>query len=1219
MDKNIMEVNGLKRVILIDSYLPNVFSEIRVDGHTNITGRNGLGKTSFLRLLPIFYGENPGGHVKRDEGGNKGFAEYYLPRLGSYIVFEYLTHSGVKTVVFTSVATSDAKYRQIFIDAELDLSLFVNDQSGDPLPASSLISRITEKGYPYLPAKTNKEYREIMLESGRSQYSMAKRGKTLSNLTPLLSSMFKKEANFEDLAIVIQEWCQEPLDNDSKRNLENFTINKSDIESWLLDFDAISKMGELEAKTDLLAKSREKLSDILTDLSAIRLVAKGHENDNRHQIQTLQEEVNQLLNELIIEDNRWVTASTLLADNVLSTDKKFDTHNRALKNIESEFSHYQNEGVPTYKAEIDLIKTKENELDRKSDALRRAKANVSSIETVIAQERTKIESDSSQENDAIATAESMLNMSYLNEIEKLNAFQGDAVNQFDEQTQLGRDDRQSILNDKQKAVITIQTESQIITAAKETLAAQAGALKAQGEAQEEKDILEMTIKDKLQHIEKLKLDFKAKDDDLDFLEGESKRINMELARLIKHRDGEAGTLFNFLNEHVSQWRSSIGKVVREEVLFTKGLSPSIVPPNTSLFGVELDLNALSDSTVTTETLHVQIALLDEQLKNIELEKKAVNAALTQAESTLKSETDELNKVLNVKLNKLTRDLTHLKESYNRLSRQVDLEKEDFQKKLLINLEVATHELKEVKNGLSEYLIERDSERKTLEASYKQRSSLLKKQHDATLAKFTEKRKEAVVSKVKELSELDKSLQDSLKGKGIDPTTITSLEKDIENIKRAIAEARKKEGIYTAYLAFMNDEYVGLEAMRQQLAVLTQEVIAMKKLQAEAIATHNDLVAQLRQKQRDNEDKIVALDSDSKKIRSAILTDDSLNTVGVIVEQSDIDKWKQNKIAVLVNEYAKISSELHDCKREVVSLVTDFSAGFTRFSGSICYNYWSEHISPEGRDQIVLATAIAHYYESGEHKEQLGSVTQRLQLLSGIDIYRRHIEMFESRVRDFNRKLNNHIGESMAFNAISDIQVSVEFSPNKLDHWTDIKDVSTNYQAWCRDESRRSSPDKGLVDSLRNFAYRMPSGVIATHSSDLWQQIRFSIDLIENGNKKRIDTEHGLKNPSSNGLSYLILIVVFLGFIDMQRPDKTISLAWSLDELGNIDEENTQALLALLTERNVFLISACPHVSYTMQSNFNHRYRFDRKNNRGVIIDLSRSLGGINPFTRKEVM
>jgi ABC-type cobalamin/Fe3+-siderophores transport system ATPase subunit len=54
-----MNKYGLKRVVLVDSYLSGVISHLKIDGHTNITGRNGYGKTrgvfknlcQFLKLM----------------------------------------------------------------------------------------------------------------------------------------------------------------------------------------------------------------------------------------------------------------------------------------------------------------------------------------------------------------------------------------------------------------------------------------------------------------------------------------------------------------------------------------------------------------------------------------------------------------------------------------------------------------------------------------------------------------------------------------------------------------------------------------------------------------------------------------------------------------------------------------------------------------------------------------------------------------------------------------------------------------------------------------------------------------------------------------------------------------------------------------------------------------------------------------------------------------
>ncbi len=79
----------LLRLILIDSYSPGRVVEFPMEGGAVLTGRNGRGKTTLLQLVPIFYGENPT-RIVGTETNRLDFNGYYLPRLTSYIVFEYL-------------------------------------------------------------------------------------------------------------------------------------------------------------------------------------------------------------------------------------------------------------------------------------------------------------------------------------------------------------------------------------------------------------------------------------------------------------------------------------------------------------------------------------------------------------------------------------------------------------------------------------------------------------------------------------------------------------------------------------------------------------------------------------------------------------------------------------------------------------------------------------------------------------------------------------------------------------------------------------------------------------------------------------------------------------------------------------------------------------------------------------------------------------------------
>ena len=49
----------LLRLILIDSYARGKTVEVDVGGHVAITGENASGKTTLLRLFPLFFGEAP--------------------------------------------------------------------------------------------------------------------------------------------------------------------------------------------------------------------------------------------------------------------------------------------------------------------------------------------------------------------------------------------------------------------------------------------------------------------------------------------------------------------------------------------------------------------------------------------------------------------------------------------------------------------------------------------------------------------------------------------------------------------------------------------------------------------------------------------------------------------------------------------------------------------------------------------------------------------------------------------------------------------------------------------------------------------------------------------------------------------------------------------------------------------------------------------------------
>ena len=80
---------GLQSIVLSNSIYRNKIVRIDVNGHTNLSGGNGAGKTSSLNLVPVFYGTDPNKLVIK-VAGKVSFLEYYLPQQSSALIFEYL-------------------------------------------------------------------------------------------------------------------------------------------------------------------------------------------------------------------------------------------------------------------------------------------------------------------------------------------------------------------------------------------------------------------------------------------------------------------------------------------------------------------------------------------------------------------------------------------------------------------------------------------------------------------------------------------------------------------------------------------------------------------------------------------------------------------------------------------------------------------------------------------------------------------------------------------------------------------------------------------------------------------------------------------------------------------------------------------------------------------------------------------------------------------------
>jgi hypothetical protein len=90
--------------------------------------------------------------------------------------------------------------------------------------------------------------------------------------------------------------------------------------------------------------------------------------------------------------------------------------------------------------------------------------------------------------------------------------------------------------------------------------------------------------------------------------------------------------------------------------------------------------------------------------------------------------------------------------------------------------------------------------------------------------------------------------------------------------------------------------------------------------------------------------------------------------------------------------------------------------------------------------------------------------------------------------------------------------------------------------------------------------------------------------------KTANNEHELANMSSNGLSYIILCVILIGFRNRIRRSEPVVVPFVVDELKDLSFANAKTLLDLLTRNNITMISAFPDVDLDLAELFERNYK-----------------------------
>lgn len=1184
----IKDIPGLTRLVMVDNNIfPGVISELPLDGNTLVTGTNAAGKTSIIQLLTLFWGVSPNKISRKSQG--KSFYQHYLPNLTSYVAFEYRHRDGLPRTVIIHAAPNDDKPMFRFVRSPLYEDMFVDDDN-QFVEAPSLATHLRTRGYDVADRiiETLTDYKTIIhglkpagsrskdqrfLAQMVAKYTMSQAGAPLYSADSVVFAMLKKDASLQALESMIadklladetnvkiggnskdleqwpnrfKDYTEVMREESNVRTLQAKCVELSGAESTVLAAvgEMITLFDELEEELRAAKESQATATDHLQREKEVYDEAKdtAHTatNDAQQAVIVVENEIDRIEGADQDKRNSGILAKVELAnrsDDITADYKRNSERYNALAGEQSELSKkYEN-----FKIEAQTYAAKQTEVARKAEETVREE-NAADSEQMRARHKSAVDAINDAHESSIAGAEDALNIAISTQGAAEEADKSPSIPQ-------GLLDRQA---DAQRAYNEKQGEL-------------AASLRSAS-------VFETAVRDATNNISDI--------------EREVSRLNKELEgevalkdRLLISKKPKAGSLLAFLRDQLPDWGDNVGRVINPELLDRMDLSPSLAPDTSSLYGLKIDTSDvnptaeadLSDINAQIEQVEAEIIELNRQISTSESRLQVAGAALSDAQTNLTQHQGQQSI--------LETAVERAKETQEARSEEVEEERIKLRETTRQRLESAREMAGDARQALTD---QREALKAALHREGESNSVEIKglaSQLSEQLKELKDRRGQITKDRDAQCAEYDADLVAALTKKGIDASVMTDLQAAIEAAEKSIESIRRDAKAVQAWHHFVEVDLARVPNLKADLKIKTLSLETKqreeKKLKDDWAERHGILKTQV-----DAANIAIRHLNENIEVITGRLRDYDTNEIPGLPVMHSLDE-----LVADLNDAQGHRTKLEKEIREGVQSVTRV---FNRQVNSPAAQHLAQSRETFGStvESYEWVPALAEWFDTlhVQHREALmsdarimaNSIKNGHQRLLGLD----------KDIRDENRNLQRSLSNNNQIEAIEEIGISITSSIKSLEFMPAMKKLSDLHTAWMN--SGATLPPEGFADAMSNLLnfWNGKEGITA----NLRNQICIEGYIIEKGNRRDFHANTDLKEISSNGVSYLILTIILVGFINMVRGDQRTHMVWALDELGDIDPGNTRILLNMLRENDITLVAATPSAEAAVRDRFDYRVR-----------------------------
>lgn len=1178
-------------------------AELDPRGGVLAVGDNGVGKTTFLRLLPLFYGATPQQILRGT--GLASMVAHTLPDASSAVAFEYEreTPGDLRCAVMHCRAGEDAAQFH-FIRGGYREEFFY-DEHNQFVPREEFKARVEAQGLEVSRKLFLHQYRSVILNERQltkegaelrrlaSVYSLGPA--PLYNLDQIAAAMANEKISFRDLQNIVIEQVSDTQGGAPAAASRELKRNRDDVSRWLDDRNHLARILAEKPRADKALARIGRVSGLHLELSTLAVAVRAALAQTEHALAELDGRQRRQAGDVEARQAALAEAMAAAAAEQQQALQAWGALQAEVQAAEARLAHFQAIGAEALAAEQqfeDALKAEKSAKEVQADALasasggvaRSASARTAALQAAAQDELARIDArllDAARQGAARAEA--------LRE-DEAGALQALALPERLPEIAAERNALLSRLGELKVLVAHSLPGAELVE--KRRAAAHhvarldedsRRAAKAVTTASEDFDRARRTADAGLEQVRAAELKQRQ----------QAQRMGAVQAQL----SPPVGTLLAFLRGRDTALWSDAAKLLDPALLARTQLKPELLEPLDEGAAPAPGRLAIGPLALDTRALEVppwvEMKDVREQVARLKAEAAALMAGVKEAQARALALRHEMNHA-QVRLSKAIASeslaeatLENAQQTLTRLDKAVEQAREEARQQAVAEsggaqarLQALAIEQQALEHGLG-------GARARIQDDFRQQRQALAAELQAAEAHL-DWEKDAVRARLAgALRQVEEDAARELAGQGVDPARLAALGKDIAALALRLDGIARQRHEVADWQRFRADTLPLLDARRQarerrqaRAGELEARLEALRREQ-EALAQRARHEAGLLEAQR-------LLRQREKAELQELLQRGLKDFDGPAPEAQGID-WNVAALSGRVERartaLAQQSDELDKDSRFLRGILVQRSGPVEQWLQLREAGLPGAGTLPEHRLRCAQAQAVCDWFDPLEHGPYVDQLHKEMGgFLAVASNFVRDLELFERRVEGFNRDLQKALSATERFERFRDLSVMVrsgvgQFGPMKL-----LRQMQERHHAHVDGAGglgalggqAHSLPGEDEAALVRDFRDMLPAdGVLRVNLSE---QVRLECSLIENGRRRNISNEADFRAVSSNGNTALITAMFLMGFVQMIRgADSPVRLTWVTDEIGRFDPNNLGAFLHTLDMHRIDVISASPSV------------------------------------------